>query len=155
MKKEKPKKEKKAKADPPAEKAGEPAEKKGGSFRDFIPLVQVGLDFLGDLRRKLRVNLLELRLTLAGDDPADLAILYGRANAALGILWPMLERAFVIKKRDVSIQSDFTASETTVYAAMRITITIGRCLILALRYGFRALKEFMKLKNKKKAVRIK
>ena len=44
-------------------------EEKGGSWKDFLSLIPVVLDFLGDFRRKLRVNRLEMRLTLAGDDP--------------------------------------------------------------------------------------
>ena len=59
-KEEKPKKEKPQKA------AENP---QGGSWKKFLPLVQLGLHFLGDFRRKLRVNRLVLRLTLAGDDP--------------------------------------------------------------------------------------
>lgn len=148
-KKEKPKKVKKK----PTEKKDEiKEEKKGGSWRDFIPLVKTGLAFLGDFRRKLRVNRLEVKAILAGKDPGDLALSYGRANMALGALWPMLERCFVIKRRDVSIQCDFEAEKTTIYANMKITITLGRLLALACRYGFRALKQFIAIKNKKKAV---
>ena len=82
----------------------------GGSWKDFLPLVQVGLDFLGDFRRKLRVDRLEMKLILAGDDPCDLAVNYGKAWAALGNLMPQLERLFVIRKRDVEVECDFTAS---------------------------------------------
>lgn len=160
----KPKKDKKPKEtkqkNGPAEKSAEdqrPGEKKnlGGKVMEFMPFVKMGLNFLGDVRRKLRVNRLELKVILAGDDPADLAVNYGRANGALGALWPMLERCFKIKKRDVSVQCDFTAEETTVYAAMKITITLGRAVALMVRYGVRALIEFIKLKNQKKAVQSK
>ena len=48
--------------------------KKGGSVLDFLPLVRLAFDFLGDFRRKLRLNRLELKVTLAGDDPCDLAL---------------------------------------------------------------------------------
>ena len=40
----------------------------GGSLMDFLPLVNVALDLLGDLRRKLRVDELYLRLILASSD---------------------------------------------------------------------------------------
>lgn len=158
-KKKNPKKDKKPKAEKKkkvsAKKTAEnrqPETNLGGKVKDFIPFVKMGLNFLGDIRRKLRVNRLELKVTLAGDDPADLAVNYGRANGALGALWPMLERCFKIKKRDVSVRCDFTAEETTVFAALRITITLGRSVALVVRYGVRALIEFIKLKNKKKAV---
>lgn len=119
----------------------------GGGIQRFLPLVRLGLELLGDFRRKLRVNFLRLRLTLAGEDPCDLAVNYGRAWAALGNLMPRLERALVIRKRDVEIQCDFQAEETTVVFAMDLTMTLGRLLGLALGYGLRALKLFLTMKK--------
>lgn len=149
-KKQKPKKQKTA-----DRKAKQSSKKKGGSITDFIPLVRTGLDFLGDFRRKLRVRRLELNLVLAGDDPCDLAVNYGKAWTALGNLWPLLERVFVIKKRDVEIQCDFEASQTLVTACVEVTITIGRLLGLVVTYGFRAIKEFMKLQKLQKGGTVK
>lgn len=149
-KKEKPKKEKK-----PSKEAKSGAKKKGGNLKDFMPLVQTALDFLGDFRRKLRVRRLELNLILGGGDPCDLAINYGKAWAALGNLWPRLEQIFVIKKRDVEIQCDFEASQTLVTACVEVTITLGRLLALAVIYGIRVMKEFMKLKNIRKGGTVK
>lgn len=149
-KKKKP--DKKAKNAPTEKKEAQEKQPLGGKWKDFLPFVKMGLHFLGDFRRKLRVNRLELRVTLAGGDPADLAITYGRAWAAVGNLLPMLERCFVIKKRDISVQCDFIAEETAVFAVMEVTITVGRMCVLAVVYSVRALKEFVRLKNKKKAV---
>lgn len=154
-KKEKAKKPKKAK-DKEESKSQSPAtaekteNKQGGSIRDFLPLVRVGLDMLNDLRRKLRVNRLEVNLVMAGDDPCDLAVNYGRAWTAIGNLMPQLERFFVIKKRDVQVNCDFTQNETTVYARLDITITLGRLISLAVRYGYRALREYLKIKKLRK-----
>lgn len=136
---------------PPKEEApkAEPKEK-GGAVTDFLPLVKVALNFLGDFRRKLRLNHLELKLIMAGGDPCDLAVNYGRAWAALGNLIPQLERLFVIKKRDLEVECDFTASETRVFARLDMTITLGRLLALALRYGVRAVKEFLTIQKKRK-----
>ncbi len=142
-KKDKPKKEKKSKKEKLADKHKK--QEKGGSILDFLPLVKVALDFLGDFRRKLRINRLELKLIMAGGDPCDLALNYGKAWAALGNLFPLLERAFVIKKRDVEVECDFTADETTVLANVQITITLGRILWLVLRYAVRALFVLLKI----------
>lgn len=133
----------------PKPKGAEPQsqEQPGGGIRRFLPFVRLGLELLGDFRRKLRVNFLRLRLTLAGEDPCDLAVNYGRAWAALGNLMPNLERALVIRKRDVEVQCDFQAEETTVVFAMDLTMTLGRLLGLALGYGLRALKLFLTMKK--------
>lgn len=146
---EKPKQEEPKPPQPPKEEAPKPQEK-GGRALDFLPLVKTALDLLGDFRRKLRVKNLELKLILAGNDPCDLAVNYGRANAAMGNLLPQLERLFVIKKRDIQVECDFTASETLVIARLDVTITLGRLLSLGVRYGLRALKEFLTIKKKRK-----
>ena len=127
-----------------------PEKKKGGSWTDFLPLVQVALDFLGSFRRKLRIDQLELKLTMAGDDPCDLAVNYGRAWAAVGNLMPQLERLFVIKKRNIEVACDFTASQTLVKFRSEATITLGRLVSLAVVYGIRVFREFWKIKTKRK-----
>lgn len=149
-KKEKPQEEEKKPAKTQVTKSAAPKEKKGGSITDFLPLVQLALDLLGDFRRKLRVRRLELLLVMAGDDPCDLAVNYGRAWAAVGNLMPQLERLFVIKKKDVQVACDFTADKTTVFARVDITITLGRLLALVTMYGIKALREWIKINNLRK-----
>ena len=155
-KEKKPKKEK-AKTETPKSK-DKPKEKKkesGGSILDFLPLVQVGLDFLNNFRWKLRLNRLELKLIMAADDPADLGLNYGKAWAAVGNLVPMLERSFVIKKKDIEVECDFTTSETLVIARLDITITLGRLIALVVVTGIRGLREFMKIMKKRKGGAVK
>ena len=120
-----------------------PAEKKGGSVRDFLPLVSLALEFLNDFRRKLRVNQLQLRVILAGDDPCDLAVNYGKAWAALGNLMPQLERVLVIQKRDVEVECDFISSQTLIVAKLDLTITLGRLLAVSSYHGVRILWQFL------------
>jgi hypothetical protein len=153
-KKDKPKKEKPKKEKKKPDQAGEeqkpfPKPKTGGSWTDFLPLVQVVLDLLNDLRRKLRVNHLLLHLTLAGDDPCDLAVNYGRMNASLAALIAQLERVLVIQKRDVHVDCDFTANETVILARLDLTITLGRILSIAAVYGVRGLKTFLNIKKQR------
>ena len=150
-KKEKPKKEAKKKPAPKDKGAKKPAPKpkSGGSWTDFLPLVRIALDLLNDLRRKLRVNELKLHLTMAGDDPCDLAVNYGRMNASLAALLTQLERFLVIQKRDVHIDCDFAASETEILARLDLTITLGRILSIAAVYGVRGLKTFLNIKKQR------
>ena len=148
---EKPKKDKKPKKAAPEGEKPEPfpKPKTGGSWTDFLPLVRVAVDLLNDLRRKLRVDHLKLHLTMAGDDPCDLAVNYGRMNASLATLIAQLERFLVIKKRDVHIDCDFAASETVILARLDLTITLGRILSIAAVYGVRALTTFLKIKKQR------
>ena len=125
-------------------------EEKGGSWTDFLPLVKVVLQFLNGFRKKLRVNRLDLKLIMAADDPCDLAINYGKAWAAVGNLMPQLERVFVIRKRDVEVECDFTASATLVIARLDLTITLGRLLGLVLVLAVRALTKYIQILNKRK-----
>ena len=144
-KQKKPKEKKKA--DTATAKANKPKKSGGGSITDFLPLVQVALDFLNEFRKKLRVNRLELKIILGGGDPCDLGINYGKAWTAVGNLMPQLERFLVIKKRDLQVECDFTADTTFIYARADVTITLGRLLYLLVRYGVRALKQYLKIQK--------
>lgn len=148
----KPKQKKK-----PIQEQAKPAksQSKGGKLSDFLPIVQTILDFLWDFRRKIRVDVLELKLTMAGDDPCDLAVNYGRAWAALGNLEPQLERLFIIKKKDMQVQCDFEADDTRILARLDLTITLGRLLALAARYGVRVLREFLSIMKLRKGGAVK
>jgi len=124
--------------------------KEGGDVKDFLPLVEIALKLLNDFRRKLRVNCLELKLILAGDDPCDLSINYGKAWTALGNVMPQLERVLIIKKRNLEIECDYLADKPVVYARIDLTITLGRLLYIALRYGGHALFKYIKIMNQRK-----
>jgi len=125
-------------------------DKSGGSFRDFIPLLQTILEFLSTFRKRLRVKNLEMKLVMAADDPCDLAVNYGRAWAAVGNLLPHLERIFVIKKRNIEVACDFTSDQTLIFARLDMTITVGRLLSLAAVHGIRILRQFLKITKLRK-----
>ena len=165
VKQDKPKKETKAEPEqsqtPAEEASAEPAkekkkkppkdeDEKGGSVLDFLPFVELAMNFLGDFRRKLRIGHLKLHLTLGGDDPCDLAVNYGRANAGMAALITQLERLFVIKRRDVHINCDFTAEETIILARLDISITLGRIISLLVSYAVRAVKTYLSIQKKRK-----
>lgn len=124
--------------------------KSGGSVTDFLPLVKTALDMLGAFRRRLRLNVLDLKLIMAADDPCDLAVNYGRAWAAVGNFLPRLEKVFVIKKRNIEVECDFMAAETKIIARLDLTITLGRILATVVVYGVRALIQFLKINKKRK-----
>lgn len=146
---QKPKKPKKPKKTPESAKTAAPTAEKSaaaapdapkkslslpGGMDGILRIAQLAVDVLGDLRRKLRVDELTVRVTIGGD-PADAALAYGRAWALTGALTPLLERIFVIKKRDIQPVLDYNEDKMSVSARLVLTITIGRALALALRAG--------------------
>ena len=150
----KPQKQKKPKKskEKPMPKPEKPKEKKkpqllSGGISGVMELLQFACDTLGDLRRKLRMERLELHVYFgAGDDAAKTAVSYGRAWALIGAMLPMLERIFVIKERDIGAELDYNKEEKmTLDARLRITITIGRAFALALRAGIRFLKIYKEM----------
>ncbi len=142
-----PRKKKTQKQEKPAKSAAPKGQEKGGALSNALPVVRLVADFLKDFRRKLRVRNLTVHAALAGDDPCDLAVNYGKASAALGGLIPLLEQAFVIQKRDIQCVPDFTAEQTRVLVRLELTVTLGRLLVLCGHHGKRLICEI--LKNKK------
>ena len=116
------------------------------TLQDILALADLACDTLGNLRRKLRVEVLVLHVTLGGSDPAKAAILYGRAWAGIGMLTPKLDRLFVIKKRDICPILDYNREQMSVDAHLILTITIDRALALGLKAGL----GFLKLLNDSK-----
>lgn len=138
----KPKKPKKKKEPKKPKQEKEPIplpEKVGGALEYAQALLPVALEAAGGMWRGLRVDVLELELTAGGDDPADAALLYGQANAALGALWHPLTRAFRVKDGAARVKLDFNAPGMTVYGTAELSIKIGTVVWIGLWAGFKAL----------------
>lgn len=124
--------------------------KKSRSFTDYFPILQLVLDFLIDFRAKLRINELRFKAILAGGDPCDLSINYGRAWAALGNIMPLLERCFVIKKRNLEIACDYTADVTQITGYVNMTITASHILMIGVYHGAKLLRKYFQIINNAK-----
>lgn len=121
--------------------------KDGGDLSQFWPFLEALGKFLNDLRKKIRVKKLELHLVMGGEDPCNLALSYGKAWAAVGNIMPLLERIFVIKKRDVQVHCDFMAQSTKVYLKLKVTMTLFRLVSLLVKNGVNAYREYEKITN--------
>ena len=142
--KESSKKKQKSSTTKPTSSKG-PAKKKGGNLQNFLPLLDTVLDFVSAFGRKLRITKLNLKLILASDDPADLALNYGKAWAALGNVVALLENAFVIKNRDLEVECDFQSDSTTIVGGVDLSITVGHIFALLIMQGVPVVKELMKI----------
>lgn len=133
---------KKAKTKPPAPPV---SEKKGTGdtwdlLRQFFPLMA---DAAGRLKRKIHIDRLDVDLTVAASDPAAAAIAYGGANAAIGMMIPILENNFIVKERNIRTRVDFNRPSPEVWLNTAFSLTIGQGAALSLRLGMRAIKIFM------------
>ena len=148
----KPKKQRKKKpaAKKPAQKPAAAPKKPlfSGDPKELRALLQLGVQTLGDLRRKLRVEVLTLFVYFGGgDDPAKNAIAYGRAWAVIGSITPLLDQLFVIQKRRIEPRFAPQEDKLRVEGRIVLTITIGRALALGIRAGLGFLRI---VSNKKK-----
>lgn len=119
--------------------------KKSKDISQYLTLLKPVFKFLVDFKRKLSVNNLQLKVVMAGSDPCDLSVNYGRAWVALGNLMPMLERFLVIKKRNLEIECDYTADVTKYQGMIDVTITFGRLLQIVIYHGISILKEYLRI----------
>ena len=150
---EKPKKEKKPKK-PKQKKEKSPAtagEKLGGALGYAQSLLPVLLDAVKYFTRKLRVDQLHMHLIAGSPDPADTAMIYGRASAALGALWYPLTNAFDVKDGYAKVDLDFEAQQMTLCATAALSLKIGQILWFALYFGIRALSAFLRERKRQAA----
>lgn len=99
------------------------------------------LEFYWGLLDIAVLNRMELKLTMAGDDPCDLAIHYGQAQAAMGALVAALENLLTIRKRDVQVDCDFVGSESSFYARLDFTVPLGKVIAYLFRYVINNIKK--------------
>ena len=136
-KKKKPKKEKRPKKKP-KEKKPRP-EGQPGTLARLMQVLPVAAQAAGRLKRKIRIDDLELSLIWGGADAASIALGYGRANAALGMLWPLLDHNFKVKRHAFQVELDYGRTEPAVELTAAVTITIGQITALSVHYGVKAL----------------
>lgn len=133
-----PKKEEAPKKKKPAPE-GQP-----GTLPRLMKLLPVAAQFCGSLKRKIRIDDLELELIWGGSDPAAIALGYGQANAVLGMLWPIFDHNFKVKHHSFQIGMDYGAAQPTVELQAAVTLTVGQGVALAVRYGVKALVTWIK-----------
>lgn len=86
----------------------------------------------------------QLEVTAAAPDPAAAALCFGRVNAFIGMIWPLVEQNFNVKERRLRTRVDFDAEQPSVYLYAAATLTAGQALALGLRLTTRFLAEFSK-----------
>ncbi len=131
----KPKKGKKQ----PEDEQKKPA--RGGSLSDFNAMLRVALSMLGRALRSIRIDRLDAEVHIAGGDPFSTAMLYGGAAAGCGIVLPLLERAFVIKSKNIRVFADFDAREITLRLEARASVAVWQLVRLGAIFLWKMVKQ--------------
>ncbi|MEG1682689.1 MAG: hypothetical protein RRY95_04410 [Oscillospiraceae bacterium] len=114
-------------------------------------LLPVGRDALRRTRRGLRIDPLQLSVTLGDRDPAALAQHYGLANALLWTAMPQLEQLLVIPDPAIHLGMDFGSEKTELRGEIGLSARIGTLLFIGLRAGLPTLRWFLALQKTKNA----
>ena len=147
-KKKRPKKPKKKK-----EKKAKPEAKKPGAFKTFLDILSAASKSLSRLRRRLLIKELTIHFIAAGDDPAKAAIGFGASNAVFGMVVPVLEKAFRIKRCDLRSSADFDATEAYIYLKASISLAVWEAIYIASAFLPVIMANIRKQNPKEKSIR--
>lgn len=137
LKKLKKKKNRNAAPEPEEET---PKKKKLPDRKKLTELIKMALKALGRFRRKLSIDFIRIRFTVAADDPFSTAMGYGAAGAALSALVPLIEEAFVIEERDISVSMDFLSGRAFFEFWITASIHVWEIFYIAAAFGIDWLK---------------
>lgn len=148
-KKEKP--EKKPQKEP-SQKKEKPKKPKGKINREQIlyslealpPILGRALRRTG---RRLRVAPLKIHLLVAGPDPADTAMLYGKLEAALGAGLPVLHRLVHIREQDIRLFLDFQQEQMDLIADVGVALRPWDLVSVGVRACGSLLKWFLQFRK--------
>lgn len=139
--KDKPKKAKapKDKQTKEKKKAVSAEGEKPGTVGRLLKLLPTVAEAAGALKRRIRIDHLVLTVIWGAEDAASAALGYGKANALLGMIWPLLDNNFKVKKCDWQIDVDYGKAAPEFTADAAITISIGQLISFAVHYGVKLL----------------
>lgn len=124
---------------------------KGGTVERFMELLPTVVEAVQALKRRIRIDRLKLSVIWGADDPAAAAIGYGRANAVLGMIWPLLDNNFKVKKCDFKADVDYGRTEPELTADAAITMTFGQLISFVVLYGVKLFRSGKRSEKKQEA----
>lgn len=136
-KKQKPSREKK-----PAEPSSPPPAKRGGTFQVVKECLPVVAEAAGSLKRNICIDEFQMDLLWSSPNPAACAVGFGAANAAVGMIWPIVEQNFKVKQYRIRTAVEFDRGSPTVYLLASASLTVGQGIGLGLRLAVQGAKAY-------------
>lgn len=137
QKRQKPKEKKREKQKKP------PRPKQKLTLELATEYARLGTRALKMMRCRLVISRLICHLTIAGEDAAKTALLYGRISAAVSSVFPLLKDGFRLKKTDIAVNADF---EKTKPEAL-VDVTVSACPFRLLTAAVVLLIQFLKIRR--------
>lgn len=100
------------------------------------PIAALVADLLSRFRRGLRFDPLRIHVEVAGEDPADTAVLYGKLYAAVAALMPALTEAVTVRRQDIQITLNFDRTQWMVSADVGISMRLWHLIGILFRLMF-------------------
>lgn len=144
----KPKKKREKKPEP--ELPTPQPQKRGGSLDLVKQLLPTIAEAAGRLKRKIRIDDFRMDLLWSSPDPAACALGFGAANAAVGMIWPLIEQNFKVKDRRIRTAVDFDLGKPTVYLLVCATLTIGQAVAFGIWAAIRLLSAYRHIRPTQK-----
>lgn len=143
QKKSKPKKKKKKEEKPIAK-------------NDLISIVSITTNFvknfISTFTRAVRVKFSRMHITVASEDAATTAILYGAITQSVNVLFPLIDNIKNVKKlpsgKELSVRADFLTDKPTVDIDINLYVRVGGALKALFSAGIRTFKKAVRDKMK-------
>lgn len=128
------------KPDKPEKTEEQPAGKRGKDWLSGLDLGDVLcelLDFLEDVKDRLRIDVLCAHVTLATGDAAKTGLYLGYLSAVSGMLYPFLARNFTIRSLAIDLDGDFEGSKTRYDLRLACSFRPIRMMAAGIRHGLK------------------
>lgn len=127
----------------------------GISFSDitlaqWMDYLHLAVEAMGRICRAIVIRRFKVHFTIATEDAAKTAMLFGASAAAVNLTLPWVEERIRIKKKDVFVQAAFDQTKPYIEADILVTAILFKFLIA----GLRIFKKFkiLQSQNNSKAV---
>lgn len=123
-----------------AHKAEQTGKERGGGLAPVMKLLPLAAEAAGALKRLIRLDELTIHLTWAAEDPMRAALGFGRANAAMGLIWPLIDANFQVVKRDIGVELDYERQKPAIVIEAALTASVGQLIAFGVRFGIKFLR---------------
>lgn len=125
--------------------------KLGAKLQDFMPLVKLGVQAIGDLRTVFTIRKLSIHVTYGGEDAGAAAMNYGIAWGVCSAGASILTNTFRVRSCEIEPVLDYDCREIRLLADASVTLTLWRVFSYLFRYGIKTM-QILRKQKKEKAV---